>query len=145
MKSPTSAPADHFQPSNTPRNPVAFARTPDNLATPPTDERVDLHAALGDPAAAARIPWEMIPAAWTHVTSVVAALLAGGIPRASAPTTPPETDRLLTLAEAAVIANVNVRWFHRHRHLPIYVRLSRKNLRVSEKRLRRYLERQMGR
>jgi hypothetical protein len=101
----------------------------------------DLRVILGDPARVREIPREQLAAAIVHASSVMAALAAVvATHRDSSGASEPE-DRLLTLDEAADLANVSVRWLRRHRQLPIFVSLSRKNLRVSEKRLRQYLER----
>jgi hypothetical protein len=101
-------------------------------------------ATLGDPALVRTIPREILPAAFMHVSSVMSALAAAAA-SATEPAAVRDGEQLLTLDEAAARANVTVRWLRRHRELPIFVSLSRKKLRVSEKRLTRWLERQTGR
>jgi hypothetical protein len=90
------------------------------------------------------IPREQLPAAFMHATSVMSALAAvAALP--TEPDTGRDNDRLLTLDEAAVRANVTVRWLLRHRDLPIFVSLSRKQLRVSERKFVRWIEQRAGR
>jgi hypothetical protein len=108
------------------------------------DPTLNLSAVLGDPSRAASLPRELLPAAFSHVSAVMAALAGAATAPVSAERAEPN-DRLLTLEQAAALANVSVRWLRRHRDLPFFVQLSKKNLRVSETRLRRWLERRAGR
>ena len=61
--------------------------------------------------------------------------------RSHEPTSPAESDRLLSPGEAATVFNVKTRWLLEHAdEIPGVRRLSRKTIRFSERRLRRYLE-----
>jgi hypothetical protein len=101
----------------------------------------DLTAALGDPAKAGAIRSDLIPAAFLHVGAVMAALAGAAAASKAVATDAEPPDRLLTIEEAAERFNVTVRWLRRHRQLPFFVALSRKNLRVSERRFQAWLDR----
>lgn len=58
-----------------------------------------------------------------------------------APPAQPQTDRLLTVEEAAECLSVEPRWFYDNRHkLPFVKKLSAKQIRVSELGLKRWME-----
>ena len=108
------------------------------MSVPSSGAAFDLRVVLGDPARVNTIPRELLPAVLAHASSVMSALAAVAAEQAHVPSAAADDeDRLLTLEEAARVANVTVRWLRRHRGLPVFVSLSLKNLRVSEKRLRR--------
>jgi hypothetical protein len=113
-----------------------------------TDATPDFKQLLGDPSRVYDIPRRHLPEAMLHVGALLASLAAAAATAndgAGAHAAAHEGDRLLTLDEAAAQANVTVNWLRRHRHLPFFVTLSRKNIRVSERRLQKYLQSRSGR
>jgi len=91
-----------------------------------------------------KCPAEIIPALLGALAglqmSLLAQLLARGLPPTPAPRTLPDPDRLLTAVEVAPMLKVSPRWLYRHAgKLPFTKRLSRKALRFSELGLQRYL------
>src|SRR5262245_55559221 len=99
---------------------------------------------IRDPARAADVPLDQVPALLAQLAAVQVALLArlvaNGNGHGDMPKAPAEPDRLLTADEAGAIMGVSPRWLHRRaKALPFARRLSRKALRFSEAGLRRYL------
>lgn len=100
---------------------------------------------LQDPAVAAAVPPEEIPALLGELERLKATLWArmmnteGTNMTSGQPPAPGEEDRLLTAKEAAPILGVKGTWLYRHaKRLPFARRLSRKCLRFSEAGLRRW-------
>jgi predicted DNA-binding transcriptional regulator AlpA len=102
-----------------------------------------IRAVIGDPAKAAEVPPEAVPAILGTLAELqaifLARLVAGGNAHGDSAKAPAEPDRLLTADEAAPVLGVAPRWLYRHAgKLPFARRLSRKALRFSEAGLRRY-------
>lgn len=94
-----------------------------------------------DPARAATVPLEAVPALLAQLAALQSALAArllaapNGAPAPEAPV----TDRLLTAAQTAPLLGVAPSWLYRHAPtLPFVRRLSRKALRFSEAGVRRW-------
>ena len=77
------------------------------------------------------IPREDIPAALVHLS---ARLLSEAIPQ------PPAPDDLLTPADAAQLLGVDVRFVYRHKKELGGLKLSRKRLRFSRRKVQRWLD-----
>src|SRR5438094_10005108 len=122
---------------------MAFARSAVTINT-------ELASLLADPARAAEVPMEAIPALLAQLAAEQARLsaletaLAARLAQA-APTNGPHQDQLLMIEEAAAKLGTTRDWLRRHPHLPFVVRLSPGQVRYSAKGIERFIGRRMGR
>ena len=111
-------------------------------------ERVDLALLLADPARAAEVPADAIPALLAQLAAEQARLsaletaLAARL-AAAAGTNGPH-DQLLTIDEAAAKLGTTRDWLRRHPHLPFVVRLSPGQVRYSAKGIERFIAMRMA-
>ena len=112
------------------------------------NERPDFIALLADPARAAEVPSDTIPALLAQLAAEQARLsalesaLAARLAEA-APNGPP-ADQLLTVEEAAAKLGTTRDWLRRHPDLPFVVRLSPGQVRYSAKGIERFIAMRMG-
>src|SRR5438046_1748383 len=108
-----------------------------------------LAALLADPARAAEVPTNTIPALLAQLAaeqarlSAIESALAARL-AAVATTNGPPADRLLTVEEAAAKLGTTRDWLRRHAHLPFVVRLSPGQVRYSAKGIERFIALRMG-
>ena len=112
------------------------------------NERPDLTALLADPARAAEVPADAIPALLAQLAAEQARLsaletaLAARLAQA-APTNGPHQDQLLTIEEAATKLGTTRDWLRRHPDLPFVVRFSPGQVRYSAKGIERFIAMRM--
>jgi len=112
-------------------------------------ERVDLALLLADPARAAEVPADAIPALLAQLAaeqarvSALETALAARLAEAAGTNGPP-ADQLLTVEEAAAKLGTTRDWLRRHPHLPFVVRLSPGQVRYSAKGIERFIATRMG-
>ena len=108
----------------------------------------DLASLLADPARAAEVPADAIPALLAQLAaeqarlSALETVLAARLAEA-APNGPP-ADQLLTVEEAAAKLGTTRDWLRRHPHLPFVVRLSPGQVRYSAKGIERFIAMRMA-
>jgi hypothetical protein len=109
----------------------------------PSDVRAVLGLLRAIPDEVPSLSAEQLSSVLTAVSAILAAVAARQFePPLSATRAEPQTtdDRLLTVAEAAAIANVPSRWLHRRtRAIPGVRRLGPKTIRLEERTFRRWL------
>src|SRR5262245_46312209 len=109
----------------------------------------DLAPLLADPARAAEVPVDAIPALLAQLAAEQARLsaletaLAARL-AAAAGTNGPDPDRLLTIEEAAAKLGTTRDWLRRHPHLPFVVRVSPGQIRYSAKGIERFIATRMA-
>ena len=113
------------------------------------NERPDLTALLADPARAAEVPADAIPALLAQLAaeqarvSALETALAARLAEAAGTNGPP-ADQLLTVEEAAAKLGTTRDWLRRHPHLPFVVRLSPGQVRYSAKGIERFIATRMA-
>src|SRR5262245_40370507 len=108
---------------------------------------VDLADLVADPARAAEVPADAIPAVLLQIAgeqSQLAALSATLAARLVAERADDEADRLLTVDQAAEQLATTPDWLRRHPALPFTVRLSAGQVRYSSQGIARFIARRMG-
>src|SRR5437762_5914220 len=109
----------------------------------------DLVTLLADPARAAEVPTDAIPALLAQLAAEQARLsalesaLAARLAEAAG-TDGPHADQLLTVEEAAAKLGTTRDWLRRHPHLPFVVRLSPGQVRYSAKGIERFIATRMA-
>ena len=109
----------------------------------------DLVTLLADPARAAEVPTDAIPALLAQLAaerarlSALESALAARLAEAVGTNGPP-ADQLLTVEEAAAKLGTTRDWLRRHPHLPFVVRLSPGQVRYSLKGIERFIAMRMS-
>ena len=109
-----------------------------------------LAALLADPARAAEVPTDAIPALLAQLAaeqarvSALETALAARLADEAAGTDGPHADQLLTVEEAAAKLGTTRDWLRRHPHLPFVVRLSPGQVRYSAKGIERFIAMRMA-